>query len=188
METTTNLTHKKQIRNIVRGQKKNLLPAEIKERTQKILKNLYNTNEYRNAERIYVYVNYNQEVDTSLLIKEALILGKEILVPRVMGEEMEFYRIKTMDDLEEGAYGILEPVKTCPVDKAHEGFMILPGLAFDKKHHRIGYGGGFYDKYLYRYPNFYKVALCYDFQIFEEIVTEEQDIPVDCVIFENGYY
>lgn len=188
METQTILTDKKQIRASVREQKKKLFLAEINERTGKILRNLYEMKEYQDAGRIYAYVNYNQEVNTSMLIKEALSSGKEVLVPRVMNEEMEFYRITSIKDLESGSYGILEPKEYAPADEIHSGFMILPGLAFDKNHHRIGYGGGFYDRYLEKYPIFYKVALCYDFQIFEEIESEEQDIPVDCVIYENGFF
>ena len=181
-------TDKKTVRKLVRDQKRQLTQAQINERTEKILNLLYKMEFYENAGRIYLYVNYNQEVNTSILIDEGLKEGKEIFVPRVDGEEMEFYRIFSREDLESGAYGILEPKKECMADKWHSGLMILPGLAFDKKHHRIGYGGGFYDRYLEKYPDFYKAALCYDFQVFEEIMTEELDIPVDMVISESGWF
>lgn len=181
-------TDKKTVRKLVRDQKRQLTKAQINERTEIILKNLYKMEFYKNAERIYLYVNYNQEVNTSILIDEGIKEGKEIFVPRVDGEEMEFYRIFSREELESGAYGILEPKKGCMSDEGHSGLMILPGLAFDKKHHRIGYGGGFYDRYLEKYPDFYKAALCYDFQVFEEIMTEELDIPVDIVISESGWF
>lgn len=179
---------KKTVRKIVREQKKQLSSEEINKRTQNILKNLYEMDVYKNSERIYVYVNYNQEVNTSLLIEEGLKAGKEIMVPRVDNERMDFYRIHSMKDLESGAYGILEPVYGCHPDDRYEGLMILPGLAFDRKYHRIGYGGGFYDRYLMEHPDFTRIALCYDFQIFDEIESEDYDIPVELVISENGCY
>lgn len=181
-------TDKKTVRKLVRDQKRQLTEAQIKERTEKILDILRKMEFYEKAERIYLYVNYNQEVNTSILIDEGLKEGKEIFVPRVDGEQMNFYRIHSRDDLESGVCGILEPKAGCSVDTKHSGLMILPGLAFDQKHHRVGYGGGFYDRYLEKYPDFYKAALCYDFQVFMKIETEESDIPVDIVISESAWF
>lgn len=181
-------TKKKELRKLVREEKRKLLPEDIRKRSMAILKNLYQTESYQKAERVFVYVNYNQEVDTSLLIDHALEEGKTILVPKVLGECMEFYRIASREELEKGAYGILEPVLECEKDTSCQGLMILPGLVFDRNHHRIGYGGGFYDRYLMEHPDFEKVALCYDFQVVEKIETEEFDIPVDVIITETEVF
>lgn len=176
------------VRKQVREQKKQLSREEIDLRSRRILDNLYLMDIYKDAQRIYVYVNYNQEVNTSFLIDKALNDGKTVLVPKVLGDEMVFYRITSRQELDSGAYGIPEPKEGCIMDDMYEGLMILPGLAFDKKHHRIGYGGGFYDRYLTEHPDFMKLALCYDFQVFDVIETEEFDVPVDVIITENGTF
>lgn len=184
---TSKTTHdaKKSLRALIKEQKKKLLPQDVDARTKQILEQLTNCKEYQLATRIYTYVNYNQEVNTTMLIQRAIKEGKQVLVPRVQGDVMEFYEIFDQNDLESGAYGILEPVSRCKADSIHSGMMIMPGLAFDRKHHRIGYGGGYYDKYLALHPDFYKIALCFDFQIVPCVPFEEQDIPVDCIISEQ---
>lgn len=182
------LTDKKYIRACVREQKKKLTSEDVNFRTEKILKYLYEAKEFKEAHNIFTYVNYNQEVNTMLLIKECWKLGKNVFVPKVIGNEMFFYRIHSLDDLESGAYGIPEPIESCKASSKNTGLMIMPGLAFDKEHHRIGYGGGFYDKYLEKFPEFYKIALCYDFQVFDKIITDKFDIPVDLVISETHYF
>lgn len=181
-------TNKDFVRKEVRRQKRELTSAEIDAKSQVIIGRLCQCEHYINADRIYAYVNYNQEINMSFLFDNAWACGKKIYVPRVNGQEMIFCRINSMDDLEKGAYGIMEPKMTCESDDCFSGVMIMPGLAFDRMHHRIGYGGGFYDRYLNEHPDFMKIALCYDFQVFEEIETEEFDIPVDLVISESLIY
>lgn len=182
------LIDKKQIRAIVREKKRQLSNADINLRTEKILKHLYEMKRFKDAQNIFTYVNYNQEVNTLILIEECFRLGKNVFVPKVIGDEMDFFQIHSLDELESGAYGILEPIEGCKTASENKGLMIMPGLAFDEKHRRIGYGGGFYDKYLEKLPEFYKIALCYDFQVFNKIVTDKFDIPVDLVISETHYF
>ena len=97
---------------------------------------------------------------------------------------MTFYRITGEADLAPGSFGILEPKESCPaIWPAAGDVMLLPGAAFDREGHRIGYGGGFYDKFLSREPNHPTLALCYDFQMLPHLDTEEHDIPVDTVLW-----
>lgn len=188
MEITEIKNDKRSVRKKIAALKKELSEAEICERSENILKKLYATDVFKNAERVYTYVNYNQEINTKSLIEHCLLLGMEVLVPRVDGESMEFYRIGSLDELSPGAYGIPEPVKAKLPDSICKGLMIMPGMAFDSHKHRIGYGGGFYDKYLIKHPSFFKVALCYDFQILDSIPAEEYDIPADMVISDTFLY
>lgn len=181
------LPDKKSIRQMIREQKKQLTFKEVEKRSVRILDRFYQSSVFKESGKIYTYVNYNQEVQTQLLIARALSLGKQVFVPRVENDDMDFYAIHSPENLSPGAYGILEPGKDCIKDTAPSGLMIMPGLAFDRSGRRIGYGGGFYDRYISRYPDFKKIALCFDFQIFHEIKTEAFDIPVDGICSENEW-
>lgn len=176
---------KSEVRKKVREQKRAMTTEEVHNRSQVVLERFYQSEEFRDAECIYTYVNYNQEIETKLLIEYCLQLGKRIFVPRVDGEWMDFYEIHSLTDLEPGAYNIPEPKSYCVKSEHPCGLMVMPGLAFDYKGHRIGYGGGFYDRYIARFPEFKKVALGFDFQLFEELNTEDFDIPVQVVITES---
>ena len=114
-----------------------------------------------------------------------------VAVPKVLGDEMEFFEIDSFSELEKGCMGILEP-STSKIVKPENAFMVLPGLAFDTEHARLGYGGGFYDKYISKYgvEKFMKVALCYDFQMQKKdaIESESNDIKVDMIITDKAYY
>ena len=128
---------------------------------------------------------------TGTLIEKAWELGKKVYVPRVAGKEMEFYQIHSFEDLEKGAYGILEPKKECPVYEAGEGqttLAILPGSVFDEKKNRVGYGGGFYDCYFEKRKDICRIAAAYEMQIVEEIETEEFDLPADYVTTEERFW
>ena len=96
-----------------------------------------------------------------------------------------------LEDLEKGAYGILEPKKECPVYEAGEGqttLAILPGSVFDEKKNRVGYGGGFYDRYFEKRKDICRIAAAYEMQIVEEIETEEFDLPADYVTTEERFW
>ena len=102
---------------------------------------------FKNADRILVYADYNHEVVTEYLIKEAWKAGKEVAVPKVVGKDMVFYKLTDLARLEPGYFGIPEPVSGEIVNWS-KALMIMPGVAFDRANHRVGYGGGFYDRYL----------------------------------------
>ena len=159
-----------------------------KEADKKIADCFLNSYMCKKAEWILPFVSYGTEVDTVFIIKKLLADGdKHVAVPRVQGQIMEFYEIKSMDDLTPGYMGIPEPEGDCPVDIS-EGIIILPGLCFDLKFNRIGYGGGFYDKYLAAHPELTAVALAYSPQLLkgEFIPAEPHDRKADYIITENG--
>ena len=176
---------KKQARKYVKEIKKTLSESEVIERSKNVINRIYGLLQYKNSVNILTYVNYNQEVVTKELINVCLADGKNVYVPKVHGKEMKFHRINSLDDLKPGAYGILEPV-TQYTEDVSEGLMIMPGVAFDKKLNRAGYGGGFYDKYLEKHPDIYKAAVCFDFQVVDEIETENYDLKPDVLVMESG--
>jgi 5-formyltetrahydrofolate cyclo-ligase len=96
---------------------------------------------------------------------------------------MRFIYLEDLTAVEKGYAGIPEPVADGPVAEDTTALVLMPGLAFDAQGHRIGYGGGFYDRFLEDEPNHPTLALCYDFQMLEHLETEAHDIPVNCVLW-----
>ncbi|MCM1088242.1 MAG: 5-formyltetrahydrofolate cyclo-ligase [Muribaculaceae bacterium] len=174
---------------------------DMKNKSDKIIQTLLTMDVYRKAEAILSYVNYKSEVITESLLTQALADGKQVFVPKVSGQEMEFYKITDMTELSPGYQGIREPLSglsflagkdnLCGQDKTPP-LMILPGAAFDEERHRIGYGQGFYDKYLTKAKElqipFRTVALCFASQMVPEIPCEAHDIRPDMLLTENWVY
>lgn len=138
---------------------------------------------YRQAKTIYGYLPYNQEVRTVDMLQQAIRDGKRVAVPKCYGDEMRFIYLEDLSQVEKGYCGIPEPVADGPVANDPTALVLMPGLAFTEEGLRMGYGGGFYDKFLAAEPHHPTLALCYDFQMVEHIPTEEYDIPVDTVIW-----
>ncbi len=174
---------KKQLRKQIREQKRAMTEQQIQASSQKLGELFAATEQYKNAKTIYGYLPYNQEVRTVPMLERALAEGKAVAVPKVYGDEMRFIYITDMSGLEISDMGIPEPIADEPVANDPHALVLMPGVAFDKEGHRIGYGGGFYDKFLAREPEHPTVALCYDFQVLPHLETEEFDIPVDCVLW-----
>lgn len=170
----------------VREWKKSLEPEYVMRHSECILKRLYLMEQYKNAGVLYTYVSYNQEVDTHPLIKQAIRDGKRVAVPKVIGNEMHFFYIETLEQLVSGYQGILEP-STSVEAKDEEILMILPGLAFDATGTRIGYGKGFYDRYLEHNESsrIYNLVCTFDYQVVSHLEADPWDIKVDAIITET---
>lgn len=177
---------KQEIREEVREKKRQMTKEEIQSSSNIILKKVEQTSAFLEADTIYMYVSYNQEVDTKTWMDRLFQMGKKVAVPKVQGNEMKFYYISSKEQLEYGYQGILEPVTTECAD-GNPGLFLMPGLAYDCSMHRCGYGGGFYDRYLKKYADISlkKVAVAYDFQIYEKIPVEKHDEKVDLLISEQ---
>ena len=139
---------------------------------------------FKNASQILVYADYNHEVVTEYLIKEAWKAGKEVAVPKVVEKDMVFYKLTDFSQLEPGYFGIPEPASGEIVEWP-EALMIMPGVAFDRENHRVGYGGGFYDRYLEKHPQLERVAVAFSFQMLPEVPTEPTDICPQIVVTEE---
>ena len=176
---------KKQLRSYIRDKKRVMTEDEIRQASAKLAELFLASDAYKSAKTIYSYLPYNQEVRTVPMLEQALRDGKRVAVPKVYGEEMRFIYISDLTQVEKGYAGIPEPVADEPVANDPTALVLMPGLAFDREGHRIGYGGGFYDRFLAAEPNHPTIALCYPFQIVDDLPTEEFDIPVDCVLYEE---
>ena len=171
------------LRKQIRDQKRAMTEAQIEEKSRLLGEKFAASEAYQNAKTIYGYLPYNQEVRTVPMLQQAIRDGKKVAVPRVCGDDMIFFYMTDFDRVEKSSFGIPEPLGDEPVADDPTALVLMPGLAFDKEGHRIGYGGGFYDRFLEDEPNHPTVALCYAFQVFPALDTEEHDIPVDLVIW-----
>lgn len=174
---------KQALRREIREKKRAMTENEIRTASEKLGQLFAETDAYRNARTIYGYLPYNQEVRTVPMLEQALRDGKQVAVPKVYGEEMKFIYLTDLSQVAKGYAGIPEPIADEPVAEDETALVLMPGLAFDPQGHRIGYGGGFYDKFLAKEPNHPTLALCYAFQMLPALETEAHDLPVDTVIW-----
>ena len=171
------------LRKQIREKKRAMSVAEIEEKSRKLGELFTESEAYRQAKTVYGYLPYNQEVRTVAMLERAIADGKRVAVPKCYGDEMRFIYMDDLSKVEKGYAGIPEPIADEPVADDETALVLMPGLAFDPQGHRIGYGGGFYDKFLAQEPDHPTLALCYDFQMLEHLDTEEFDIPVDTVLW-----
>lgn len=138
------------------------------------------------AEVIFAYAPFNHEVIPPSFEEEGCLLA----LPQVVGEgEMVFRRIDHNTAYEVSPYGIEEPINGEVLMPTEASVILVPGIAFDPKGNRIGYGGGFYDRYLAVHQKAMKIGLCFEHQIATEgIPTEAGDMPMDIIITEKGLY
>ncbi|MDD6968333.1 MAG: 5-formyltetrahydrofolate cyclo-ligase [Firmicutes bacterium] len=175
--------NKQQLRQAIRQRKRAMTQEEIEDRSRSLCEKFLNSDNYRRCTCLYGYLPYNQEVRTWPILHQALADGKQVAVPKVYGDEMKFIYLTDLTQVAAGYAGIPEPIADDPVAEQQDALVLMPGLAFDPQGHRIGYGGGFYDKFLSREPKHPTVALCYEFQMVDHLETEQFDIPVDTVIW-----
>ena len=152
-----------------------------------ISETLFNTDGYKNSSTILAYISYGTEVNTAFIIDRALQDNKKVAVPKVIDNQtILFYYISSRNELTEGAYGILEPADNNPVCTvtSENTLMIMPGLAFDMNKYRLGYGKGYYDRFISRYKG-YTVGVCYSEFMTDDIPVDEYDRCVDIVITEK---
>lgn len=174
---------KKALRSEIRAKKRAMTEEQIERRSEALAELFAKSDAYRAAKTIYGYLPYNQEVRTVPMLERALAEGKAVAVPKVYGDEMKFILMADLSQVEKGYSGIPEPIADGPEAADPHALVLMPGLAFDPQGHRVGYGGGFYDKFLSREPEHPTLALCYDFQVYPLLETEEFDIPVDTVLW-----
>lgn len=170
--------------------RRGLSDAERKEKNQAIARHLLSHPAMQEISYFFPFVSYGTEVDTRGIIQNVLAEGRcTTAVPKVEGRQMAFYPIASFKDLKAGYQGILEPENGDSIP-ATEGVMLLPGLAFDRHKNRVGYGGGYYDRYLEQYggQGILTIALAYEFQVLDKIEAEEFDRKPQWIITENGIF
>jgi 5-formyltetrahydrofolate cyclo-ligase len=140
--------------------------------------------EFQSAKIVGAYFATGSEVNTGLLIGKAKKLGKIVALPRTEGEVINFYEMSSTDGLVTGRFGIMEPP---PVWSARIiDLLIVPGIAFDKKGYRLGYGKGYYDRYLLEKRPQFVIGLAYNFQLLWSLPHDTLDAKMDAISTEDG--
>ena len=174
---------KPELRSIIRSRKQSMTPEEIEAKSRILTKMFLETEAYRNAATLYGYLNYNQEVCTGDILRQALKDGKRVAIPKCCGKQMLFRYVTDLNRVRYRSFGLPEPYDDEPLAQDPTALVLMPGLAFDRQGHRIGYGGGYYDRFLELEPEHPTVALCFDFQLLDHLQTDPFDIPVDLVLW-----
>ncbi|MED9969511.1 MAG: 5-formyltetrahydrofolate cyclo-ligase [Ruminococcus sp.] len=164
-------------------------PPEVKRRLdEKLTESFLSLNEYKSCETLFTFVSSPIECDTRKIIERALADGKKAAVPKCVSRfgDMRFYYINSLDDLAGGMYGILEPDESrCkPADSYENALCIVPGLCFDYRHYRVGFGKGYYDRFLEQFSGV-SVGICYSKYIECEIPRGAFDRNTDILVTEK---
>lgn len=171
------------LRQMIRARKQEMTAEEICRRSEILGQMLSRCECYQRAGTLYGYLPFNQEVRLVPILEQALREGKRIALPRMEGRELVFHYMTDFTRIVPGPKGIPEPSRELPIAREEEALVILPGLAFDPSGNRMGYGGGYYDRFLAREPKHPTIALCYDFQMVARLEPEPHDIPVQRVLW-----
>lgn len=172
---------KNEIRETIKKQREALDPLNKQKLDELIIEKINKKSEFKTSHTILFYISHKNEVDLKNLIVDSL-KEKIIVLPKVKEDNLTLHQINSFDDLEKGAYGILEPKQDTKIfNPAEIDLAFIPGVAFDSQGHRIGFGKGYYDK-LNKELKCLKIGIAYDFQIVDEIPFEPHDVPVDLLI------
>ena len=193
MSKMTKAEKKKLLRSEYLGKRNRMEQEKRAAASKKIREWVFANKRFKATKTVFVYASYKSEVETKEIIQGALRQGKRVAVPKVHGTKIFFYEIHSWEDLFPGYQGILEPqiIGKEPIVPADSDVMLLPGTVFDRKGNRIGYGGGYYDRYLERIRETYGyqpylMALSFACQISpKKLPAEEHDKKMDCILTER---
>ena len=180
---------KKSLRTCVRRQERELDPAYKKAADQAIMARICALPEYQAANTVFCFVGTEREIDTAPLMEDILRRGKGLLVPLCAGPGiMELRQIMALSQLRTGAYGILEPQMSAPmIEKTKVDFAVIPCISCDRHGHRLGQGGGYYDRF-FQECSVPAVLVCREALIQEQIPVEKHDVIFDRVVTEAAVY
>jgi len=160
---------------------------------KKIARHIMDLDEYKSCRLFLCYLPLPGEIDTVPLIEDALLMGKAVAAPYCVpgGRALEFYRIESLSTLREGSYGTKEPEpkEESRVDFFEGALCLLPGLAFDKNGYRLGYGGGYYDRFLAKaFAGGIAAGACYSSFLMEDMIRDKYDLPCNILVTEEDVY
>lgn len=182
---------KKALRTEILGKRSQLSSEDIKNKSNEIKNKLFQLREFKDANFIFSFISFKDEVHTHDIITESLSMGKRVGVPITVDKPRELLVSELKDfhrELEIGYYNILAPKKEFEriVSPDLVDLVLVPGLAFDKYGYRVGYGGGYYDRFFANTKKkMIKIGLCFDFQILPQVPMDFYDIPIDYIITES---
>ena len=180
---------KEELRKRIKKKRNALSTSEVLEKSSKIKKRFFEMELFRKAQTILFYVSYGKEVFTHDMIKESIVMGKRVVVPKSVttNNTLILSELTSWGDLELGAYNILEPKQESieQVDIESIDLIIIPGVVFDVHGNRIGHGKGYYDRLLYYSQDIPTIGLAFEFQIVDNIKSEQHDEKIYFIITEE---
>lgn len=179
--------YKQELRLKYRNIRKAFSPEEKRNRDEQIFYQMIDSRYFQQAETVLCFVSTAIEIDTHRLIRYSLRHGKQVAVPRCLNDKgmMKFFRIRSMEDLETGKFSLLEPNSECPpVCSFQDSICIVPGFSFDPEGFRLGYGKGYYDRFLSRYTGI-KIGICYNKCVAPKLPHGRYDVPVNYLFTEK---
>lgn len=183
--------NKQSLRSRYLNYRSSLSKSSRADKSRRIRERIMSNPVYQNAEIVLVYMDYRAEVETTELVEELLkAKEKRVFAPKVDGMDIYFYEITSFDDLSEGYQSIREP--SAHPDKlfakelsTEQCLVLVPGAVFDRQMGRMGYGKGFYDRFLGQFKEPYRMALAYDCQLAKNVPVEKHDIRMNAIITES---
>lgn len=198
---------KQELRKYHKKLREQMSAAEVAEKSRAVCRQLLESGWYEGVQMVFGYYPLGKEVDGIPFLKQALADGKRVALPRTGREyTMDFFEINSLEQVEEGAFHVMEPQQGCPLvnpyvapgkSKEKKDFgnqelfsavMLVPGVVFDRNGNRYGYGKGYYDRYFSRFPQVQRIALAYENQLEKEIEILQTDVKMDCIYTENAEY
>jgi len=177
---------KKQLRQELKLKRKEI--ADKADKDKAVCKNLLNSNDYKQADTILFYAALDDEINIDDCITEAIDEGKKVALPVCTDDagHMDFYYINSLEDIKNGSFGVREPdiLNSVKVTDFENAVCIVPAIAYDTLGYRLGYGKGYYDRFLENYVSI-SIGLCYNELVVEKLPADKFDVPVDKIITEN---
>ncbi len=174
-------------RSSFRHRRDNLSEQVREANSYEICKNLKKLFDSKQVDAYLAYYPLGSEASLVAFMEEVLLQQKELALPRTLGEDMTFYVISSLDQVEEGNFHVMEPLLSCAeFSFAQKQIAVLtPGLCFDESGYRMGYGKGYYDRFFAQHPGLLKVGIAFEEQIAKEVITDSHDVPLDYLITEK---
>ncbi len=175
---------KAQIRAFLLNRRRSLTQQERTYLSKRIVEKLKGLESLLKSKKPALFCPFDNEPDITPLFSCVINTVGFVILPKVKGDSIVLYSVQKMDDLEIGSFCIMEPTNGERIDPKDIDFILVPGVAFDKKGYRLGFGKGYYDRLLSRTEAF-KVGVCYSFQVLEALPIDPWDVPVDLVVTED---
>lgn len=176
---------KQELRREFKKRRVDMTAEEVSSLSEKICAHILRDPLFMEAEYILAYHPLGNEADIRQVVKEAWKQKKHVAFPKVFGDEMRFFEVESFAQLHPGCFGVMEPEETHPAEWEN-ALMLTPGVAFDRNGGRMGFGKGYYDRYLSKYPECTTLGVSYELQVAEQIPTEPLDVPLAYLVTEKG--
>ena len=178
---------KRNYRTVLRERRNSLQKDEILYNSGVIMATLTESELFHRCHSLFMYMNIQNEVHTRPLIDFCFKINKPVFVPVTYGNEMFFSSLSEFSILMDSNFGIPVPEVQIPTEPDNNSLFVIPGLGFDKYGNRLGYGAGFYDKYLCCRKYLHLVGVCFENQLVDELPSDETDIQMDSVLTEKRW-